>query len=92
MRKLKDEVVLTVDATLVNSQTANKTLFLGRANSKWDGDLSYVWETDSGNANYGNFTLIQLKPNGVRNIVPKIYNSQPVYYVDGNGQIFLELS
>ena len=91
VRKLKDEVVLTVDATLVNSQTANKTLFLGRANSKWDGDLSYVWETDSGNANYGNFTLIQLKPNGVRNIVPKIYNSQPVYYVDGNGQIFLEL-
>jgi hypothetical protein len=92
IRNLKDEVVVTIDETLVGSQTYNKTLFLGKTNSKWDTDIGFVWSTTQSAAEYANFTLIQQKPNGNRIEVPKVYNSLPVYTVDSSGQILINLA
>jgi len=92
VRRLNDEKVLSVDGTRVGGQTYSTTLFLGKSNSKWDGDIDYVWSTDESSENFANFTLVLVKSNGARITIPKIFDSLPVYTVDSAGLISINLA
>ena len=95
VRKIKDEQVMTIDATLVGSSTTNKTIYLGKPNSKWDGDIGFVFTADPNDPNFGNFKLDIIRTGtGNRVSVPKTNTTtnQPVYWVDATGQLFIDMS
>lgn len=95
VRRIVDEGVVGIDAILTGQTTFNKTLYLGKANSRWNLDLNYTWDTTASSANYNNFILqvIKANSNGTRTTIPKKNAlNELVYWVDADGALFIDLA
>lgn len=87
IRNIKDETTFRVSAAEVGSTTKTVTLFMGRANARWDQNLGVVFTTNTSSDYYDNFKLEIVKPNGSRIEVAKTE-----YLVNASGQLVISLT